>query len=135
MIATSARSARRATVRGGTIGLAARGGAGRLSPPAVICPTSSDADRFGALVRRRLRFTRVGRAGARELSGGPEAWSVIEFDMAAVQHEAARIVLFHERQVMSGNDHRGAEAVELDEEAQEPAGEGRVDVAGWFVGE
>ena len=40
MMATSASRVRRATVRGGTIGLGERGGTGRPPVPAEICPTS-----------------------------------------------------------------------------------------------
>ena len=66
MMATSVRSARRATVRGGTIGLAVRGAVAR---PAVwpIWPTRAVAGILAAAGRRRTLRTRAVRSG---LAGG-----------------------------------------------------------------
>jgi hypothetical protein len=68
MIATSVSSARRATVRGGTIGFGERGGAG-LPVTVAICPTSTDAGTF-AVVLRPLRAGFFG-GGDGAFSDGP----------------------------------------------------------------
>jgi hypothetical protein len=52
-----------------------------------------------------------------------------------VQHEPRRIVAIHQRDVVRGDDHGGAGLVHLDEQAQQPVGELRIDIAGRFVGE
>jgi len=53
--------------------------------------------------------------------------------MALVQLQTRRLELPHQLMVMGGDQHGGAEAIELDEEAQEAAGHLRVDVAGGLV--
>ena len=41
--------------------------------------------------------------------------SVVDMQTALVQHEAARVDLVHERDVVGGDDHGSARFVELDE--------------------
>ena len=55
--------------------------------------------------------------------------------MAVVQLDARRLGLPHQLVIVGGDDDRGPQAVELDEEAQETARHLRVDVAGRLVGE
>src|SRR5262245_23311995 len=56
-------------------------------------------------------------------------------DMAVVQLQARRLGLTHELVIVRSDQNRGAEAVELDEQAQEATAHLRVDVAGGLVGE
>jgi hypothetical protein len=96
MIATSVRRVRRATVLGGTIGLATRGGPGRPSEPEAIWPTSAAAvflPSAGAL--RRLRRIRRTREPVFFACSGAVGGSLINVDMAAVQHETPCVVLVH----------------------------------------
>ena len=134
MIATRVSSARRATVRGGTIGLALRGAEGR---PAVwpIWPTRAVAGILAAAGRRRPLRTRVVRSGL--AGGGPggfDTGSVIDFDVPGSQHQAAGVILVHQREVVRRDNHRGTEPVQLDEKAEQATGERRVDVARRLVG-
>src|SRR5688500_6477231 len=135
MMATSVRSVRLATVRGGTIGFGTRGGAGRPSAPLAICSTSAAAGCLAEGDFRRRRRRRIACAAPRGLACRPDSGSVIDLDVTAIQHQAARIVLIHQGKVVSGDHHRRAEAVQLDEEPQQAAGERRVDIARRLVGE
>ena len=66
MIATSVSSARRATVRGGTIGLAVRGAVGTAGSAGAIWPTRAVAGILAAAGRRRTAaHARGARAGWR----------------------------------------------------------------------
>src|SRR3712207_6511767 len=98
MIATSARSVRRPPVRAGTIGLGSRGAGGRPSSPAAIWPTSAEA---GLLPAADFRFPRRGRGlrPLREFASrlDPDAGSVINFDVTAIQDQPPRVVLVHQR--------------------------------------
>ncbi len=46
-----------------------------------------------------------------------------------------RVDLLHQAEIVGGDHHRGAEPVELDEQAQQAARERRIDIAGRLVGE
>src|SRR5262245_22487547 len=61
--------------------------------------------------------------------------SFIDMNPPFVQHQPARVVLIHERNVVRGNDDRGAGLVELDEQAQQALRQRRINVAGRLVGE
>src|SRR5213078_1877037 len=61
--------------------------------------------------------------------------SVIDMQATLVQHEAARIDLVHERDVVRGNNHRSPGFVELDEQPQQPPRQIGIDVARGLVGE
>src|SRR5262245_37512465 len=61
--------------------------------------------------------------------------SFIVVQPSFVQHQAARIELVHQRDVVGGDDDRGSRLVELDEQPQQALGERRIDVAGRLVGE
>src|SRR5206468_2494618 len=61
--------------------------------------------------------------------------SFIDMQPPFVQHQPARVVLVHERDVVRGNDDRRAGLVELDEQAQQALPQVRVDVAGRLVGQ
>src|SRR6266545_7161348 len=105
MMATTATSARPAIVLCGTIGVSTRG-----SGSAVSC---------------------VGAAVSREsCSSCAIAASIIDMQTAFVQHQTARVVLVHQRD-MVGRDHdRGARLIELDEQPQQALGQIGVDIAG-----
>src|SRR5215813_4115689 len=60
--------------------------------------------------------------------------SFIDMNSPFVQHQPARVVLVHERDVVRGNDDRRAGLVELDKQTQQALAEIRVDVAGRLVG-
>src|SRR5690242_8045805 len=61
--------------------------------------------------------------------------SVVDVQPAVVQHQAARIVLIHQRDVVRGDDDGGAGFVEFDEKPEQPLPEARIDIAGRLVGE
>src|SRR5580704_12787240 len=63
------------------------------------------------------------------------AASLIDVHPAFVQHQAARVEQVHQRDVVGGDDHRGAGLVELDEQPEQAARQHRVDVAGRLVGQ
>src|SRR6266536_201769 len=52
-----------------------------------------------------------------------------------IEVRPAGIEQVHQGDIVGGDDDRGARLVELDEQAQQPPGEHRVDVAGRLVGE
>src|SRR4051794_2927722 len=83
------------------------------------------------------RFRASGRACsiAWPVSASKVGTSFIVVQPSVVEHQAAGIELIHQRDVVGGDDDRGAGLVELDEQAQQPLGERRVDVAGGLVGE
>src|SRR6516165_5334327 len=55
--------------------------------------------------------------------------------MAFVEHEARGVELVHQAVIVGGDDHRGAEAIKLNEQPQQTIGDDRIDVAGRLVGE
>src|SRR6266508_6755432 len=60
--------------------------------------------------------------------------SVVHVQPAFVQHEAARIVLVHQRNVVGCDHDRRAGFVQLDEQPQQALRQIRVDIAGRLVG-
>ena len=52
-----------------------------------------------------------------------------------VQDQTAGVVLVHQRDVVGGNDDRGARSVQFDEQAQQPLTEIGIDIAGRLIGE
>src|SRR5690242_20565196 len=85
--------------------------------------------------RLRARAGTCGRSCPRSTSGVCSSVLLIDVQPSLMQHEAPGIVLVHQRDVVGRDDHRGARLVELDEEAQQPAAQGRVDIAGRLVRE
>src|SRR5262245_55781328 len=61
--------------------------------------------------------------------------SFIDMNSSFVQHQPARVVLVHERDIVRGDDDRGTGLVELDKQSQQALREARIDVAGRLVGE
>src|SRR6202034_2163228 len=59
---------------------------------------------------------------------------VIDMQASFVQHQAAGVVIVHQRDVVGGDDHRGPRLVELDEEPQQSLSEIGIDIAGRLVG-
>src|SRR5262245_2019625 len=106
MMAMMAMRARAAIVSRGTIGVSKRGS---------ICAGRA-AGEFGFSLAAILA-------------------SVVDMQTALVQHEAARVDLVHERDVVGGNDDGSARFVELDEQPQQPFRQIRVDIARGLVGE
>src|SRR5215471_15243137 len=90
MIATTAISARPAIELRGTIGVSAREKSSR------------------------------GRAGAINSAVSPIMGLVVDMHPAFVQHEAPRVILIHQRDVVGGDHDRRPRLVELDEQPQQP---------------
>src|SRR5262245_11770151 len=105
MMAMTATSARPAIESIGTIGISARG-------LASVGPVS------GSLV---------------SMSTGRASFIVVQPPF--VQHQPTCIELIHQRDVVRGDDDRGARFVELHEQPQEALGERGIDVAGRLVGQ
>src|SRR5262249_43362325 len=61
--------------------------------------------------------------------------SFIDMNSPFVQHQPARVVLVHKRDVVRGDDDRGTGLVELDKQSQQSLRQARIDVAGRLVGE
>ena len=82
---------------------------------------------------RRRRLIRAGGAGAARVFGSR---SLIDMQPPLGQHETARrLVLVHEIEVMRRDHDRRAGFVQLHEEAQQAAREGRIDIARRLVGD
>src|SRR5580692_4066389 len=60
---------------------------------------------------------------------------VVDMQPSFMQHQAARIELVHQGDIVGGDDHRRARLVELDEQPQQALTEIGIDVSRWFVGE
>src|SRR5580704_11204506 len=60
---------------------------------------------------------------------------VVDMQPSFMEHEAARIELVHQGDIVGGDDHRRARFVELDEQPQQALTEIGIDVAGGLVGE
>ena len=108
MMAMTKTSARPATFCDGTIGAALRCGRGTAS--------TVMAGGGGVGLRRGL------------VSHGCPAFPPVE-------DHAPRVDLVHQAEIVGGDDDGGAEPVELDEQAQQPARQRRIDIAGRLVGE
>src|SRR4051812_28283440 len=93
MIATTAVSARPATVAFGTIGVSKLG-----NSPGGCMPDAYGASPAPASSRSR---------------------SIVDMQPTFVQHDAAGFVLVHQRNIVGRDDHGGARLVELDEQAQQ----------------
>src|SRR5258705_12728125 len=106
MMAMIAISARAEIVARGTIGVSKRGS---------VCAESA-AGEFG-------------------FSPAAILASVVDMQTALVQHEAARIDLVHERDVVGGNDDGSARFIEFHEKPQQPLRQIRIDIARGLVGE
>src|SRR6201999_2581665 len=71
--------------------------------------------------RLRARAGTCGRSCPRSTSGTCSLPILfIDVQPSLVQHQAARLVLVHQRDVVGGDDHGGAGLVQFDEQAQEP---------------
>src|ERR1700736_1069130 len=84
--------------------------------------------------RLRARAGTCGRSFPRSTNG--PCWSPVLFiDMqpSLVQHQPPRLVLIHQRDIMGGDNHRGAGLVQFDEQPQQSPSQRRVDVAGRLV--
>src|SRR4051794_25233257 len=106
MMATTATSARPWIEARGTIGDMLRALAGSGGPS---CPRSTSTPRSSGLF--------------------------IDVQPSLVQHEASRLVLVHQGDVVGGDDDGGAGLVELDEQPQQAAAERRIDAPGRLVGQ
>ena len=58
---------------------------------------------------------------------------LIDMQPSLMQHQPPRVVLVHQRDVVGGDDHRGAGFVQLDEQPQQPPPQRRIDVAGRLI--
>src|SRR5947209_2554924 len=84
---------------------------------------------------RRCRTSGGACSMARPVSASMVCASFIVMQPSVVEHQTAGIELIHQRDVVGGDEDRGAGFVELDEQPQQPLGERRIDVACWLVGE
>src|SRR5579862_1429480 len=73
--------------------------------------------------------------GSAMVSNCASTGSVVDMQPSLVQHQATRVVLVHQGDIVGGDNDRGAGLVELDEQAQQALAEIRIDVAGRLVGE
>src|ERR1700761_6120590 len=85
--------------------------------------------------RLRARAGTCGRSCPRSTSGVCSSVLLIDVQPSLMEHQAPRVVLVHQRDVVGRNDHRGARLVELDEQPQQAPSEGGIDIAGRFVRE
>src|SRR5579871_2761562 len=85
--------------------------------------------------RFRARAGTCGRSWARSTSGLCSSTLLIDVQTPLVQHQPARIILIHQRDVVRCNHDRGARLVQFDEEPQEAPAQRRVDIAGRLAGE
>src|SRR5882757_9134987 len=76
-----------------------------------------------------------GRSCPRSTSTPRSSGLLIDVQPSLVQHEAARLVLIHQRNVVGRDDDGSAGLVELDEEPQQSSPERRIDAAGRLVRE
>src|ERR1700742_364549 len=83
--------------------------------------------------RLRARAGTCGRSCPRSTSGVCSL--LIDVQPSLVQHEASRVVLVHQRDVVGRDNDRGTRFVELDEQPQQPPPQGRIDIAGRLVRE
>src|ERR1700722_14852644 len=60
---------------------------------------------------------------------------VVDMQSSFMQHQAARIELVHQGDIVSGDDHGRARLVELDEQPQQALTEIGIDVSGGLIGE
>src|SRR6516162_5583089 len=93
---------------------------------------------FGTMVASPLACSRwVGsrRAKPKRLRRPSIAGSIIDMDATVMEHQATRVVLVHQGDIMGRDDDRGAGFVEFDEQPQQPLRQPRIDVSGRLVGE
>src|SRR5947209_19151721 len=83
----------------------------------------------------RARGGSCGRSCPRSTNTPRSSVLFIDVQPSLVQHEAARLVLVHQRDVVGRDDDGGAGLVELDEQPQQSSPERRIDAAGRFVRE
>src|SRR6478609_45178 len=76
-----------------------------------------------------------GRSCPRSTSTPRSSGLLIDVQPSLVQHEASRLVLVHQGDIVGGDDDGGARLVELDEQPQQAAAERRIDAAGRLVGQ
>src|SRR3954468_16896189 len=78
----------------------------------------------------RARAGTCGRSCPRSISGDPWSPPVLLIGMhpSLMQHQPPRVVLIHQRHVVSRDDDRGAGLVEFDEQPQQPPSQRRIDV-------
>src|SRR6516165_6950588 len=106
MMARTAISARPATVPFGTIGVSNRGSG----------------------------MSSAGAASRPEWAASMPV-SIVDMQSAFMKHEPPGIILIHQRDIVGGEQHRGAGFVELDEQPQQSLRVIGIDIAGWLVGE
>src|SRR5690349_14591559 len=83
----------------------------------------------------RARGGTCGRSLPRSTSGMRSSALLIDVQTSLVQHQPPRLVLIHHGDIVSGDHDRGAGLVQFDEEPQQAAAQGRIDIAGRLVGE
>src|SRR6185295_3795029 len=72
-----------------------------------------------------------GRSFPRSTSGACSSpFLLIDVQASLMQHQPPRLVLIHQRDVVSRDDDGGAGFIELDEQPQQPPAERRIDAAG-----
>src|SRR3954447_18180941 len=84
--------------------------------------------------RLRARAGTWGRSCPKSTNG--PCWSALLIDMQSslMQHQAPRLVLIHQRDVMGRDYHGRARLVQFDKQPQQSPAQGWIDIAGRFIG-
>src|ERR1700691_4404722 len=105
---------------------------------ATTAPSERPASEFlGTIAATAGKASAGGAAASRSSQGSamPSIGSVVDMQASVVEDQPARVVLVHQRNIVRGNNDRGARFVELDEQSQQPLSEIGIDVSGRLVGE
>src|SRR3954454_6539142 len=86
--------------------------------------------------RLRARAGTCGRSRPRS-TNGPSSSPVLLIDMqpSLMQHQPPRVILIHQRDVVSRDNNCGAGFVQFDEQPQQSPSQRRIDVAGRLIGQ
>src|SRR5271156_5901178 len=92
---------------------------------------------FGTIVVSPLACSRwpASRPNPNRVRRAARADSIIDMDATVMEHQATRIILIHQGDIMGRDDDGGAGLIELDEQPQQPLRERRIDISGRLVGE
>src|SRR3984957_19980790 len=98
--------------------------------PAIVAFGTIEASKRGSGSSAPLTARSPG-----SVPSAPMPVSIIDMQPTLVQHQPAGIVLIHQRDIVRGQQHRGARFVELDEQPQQALRMIGVDIAGRLVGQ
>src|SRR5258708_31203116 len=98
--------------------------------PTIVAFGTIDASKRGSGTSAALPTCSPGSGAS-----APMPVSIIDMQPTWGQHEPAGVVLIHQRDIVRGEQHRGARFVELDEQTQQALRVIGIDIAGRLVGE